>query len=282
MSTHYVIGHLGEVGGSLYSLFVDAGESVVGIDIGENELSMKDDKRIGNSLLTPDFMHICFPYSLDFVRAVNNYIIEYANESTQVIIHSTVQPFTTSKIYEMYEKVGYSPVRGVHPNLEKDLKKFPKFYASPRKDNVSAVKEMYRRVGMKCIDSVDTTTLEFAKLINTVFYGAIIGITQDVLLMSHHFNLNPKTIYDFVKSTGDRTLMPYAQKIGGHCVTPNAEILESFLSTTAGFVLQSNELFEETFNDEKVGFRHINTKDFKDPYFPKVDIKSARKWEEEE
>ena len=68
----------------------------------------------------------------------------------------------------------------------------------------------------------DPISLEFAKNLNTTFYMHLIIFTQAVAKLAKENNLNLTTITEFIESTGDRCLLPYAQAIGSHCLIPNA------------------------------------------------------------
>ena len=59
-------------------------------------------------------LHIAYPASKNFVAVTKKYIKEYKPELT--IVHSTVPVGTTRKIAPF---VVHSPVRGVHPKIEK-------------------------------------------------------------------------------------------------------------------------------------------------------------------
>lgn len=63
-----------------------------------------------------DVMHVCFPYSKNFIKEVKRYRKKY--KPNYIIIHSTVKIGTAKKC-----KAYYSPVRGIHPHLVK-LKDF--------------------------------------------------------------------------------------------------------------------------------------------------------------
>ena len=96
-----VIG-LGEIGAPLLEI-VKGVYSAEGLDI--------EPKEIHGPV---DVLHICFPYSVDFVETATNYVNKFNPKLT--IIESTVLPFTTSKILKAQadrnrKKTGISATR---------------------------------------------------------------------------------------------------------------------------------------------------------------------------
>ena len=69
-----------------------------------------------------EILHICFPWSNNFVKIVKKEIKKIKPKLT--IIHSTIAPGTTKKIGGM---VVHSPIRGMHPRLFKGIKTFVKY-----------------------------------------------------------------------------------------------------------------------------------------------------------
>ena len=73
-------------------------------------------------------LHLCFPFSSDFVSSAARYVSLY--EPEVVVVNSTVVPGTTA---EIQEKTGvpavYSPVRGKHARMKDELLHYRKFVA---------------------------------------------------------------------------------------------------------------------------------------------------------
>ena len=78
------------------------------------------DKDWGEEDIHPDIIHICFPYSENFVSNVDKYQRQYDPKYT--IIHSTVPVGTARNCSAMH-----SPIIGIHPSLEQSLTTFTKF-----------------------------------------------------------------------------------------------------------------------------------------------------------
>jgi len=241
---HLVIGFRGEVGSALFKLIQEARHKVTGIDKGTST---------GNcSVYDADFMHICIGHSDTFVKTVIDYIATYSKVNTIVIIHSTVDPYTTGRICYPNIKVVYSPVRGTHPNLLEGLKKYKKFYATKDQGTLLRVANMYNGLGIPHIGLLeDPVSLEFAKPSNTTYYGHLLSFFQDLVMICETKKLNLDTIINFIATTGDRPVFPYVNAIGGHCVIPNAEIMKDH-SFVAFNVLRINDIFKNRLNDKKI------------------------------
>ncbi|MBI3631475.1 MAG: hypothetical protein HY219_01235, partial [Candidatus Staskawiczbacteria bacterium] len=88
---------------------------------------IKDLKR-DDGLFGVDILHVCIPWSNNFVKIIKKEINQIKPKIT--IIHSTIIPGTTKKIGGM---IVHSPVRGVHPNLHKGIKTFVKYIGADNK-----------------------------------------------------------------------------------------------------------------------------------------------------
>src|SRR3989338_8588060 len=73
-----------------------------------------------------EVLHVCLPYSSNFINLVC--FQAKLNKPKLIVIHSTVLPGTTEQIYKRVRvPTVHSPVMGTHPNLKRDILKFPKF-----------------------------------------------------------------------------------------------------------------------------------------------------------
>jgi len=184
-------------------------------------------------------MHICFPYSKQFVREVKKYKKIYNPKYT--IIHSTV-PMGTSKKCDAF----YSPVRGIHPHLEKSLTTFVKYFAPKNK----WIKKYFTLAGIP-IEEVDKReTLEVMKLYCTTLYGLNIIAEKEIWNYCKKHGLDFDLVYtkcnqtynDGYKKLGFPQYSKYVLnhkdgKIGGHCVIPNCYLLDTDI---AKFILNQN------------------------------------------
>lgn len=179
-----------------------------------------------------DVLHICFPYNDDFIHQVKSYQRWFNPILT--IIHSTV-PIGTSEILRSVS----SPVRGVHPHLFEGVKTFVKFFGGEKSRTAA---KLFTNVGIKTQIHPDSRTIEAMKLWDTTIYGFNIILEKAIHEYCEKHNLDFDIIYTQANQTyndGYRELdMPQFQKyvlghrdgkIGGHCVIPNCDLLDSWV-----------------------------------------------------
>ncbi len=189
-----------------------------------------------------DVLHVCLPFIKNFNEVVAENVITY--EPELVIIHSTVGPGVTKKLYEKFGNVVHSPVRGVHPVLYEGIKTFVKYVGADNKKLGQRAVRHLRNLGIKQVALVTpSVATELGKLFDTTYYGLCIAYHayvnkicnkvgakfEDVMT---EFN---KTYNEGYKRLGKKNVIrpvlfyPVDDRIGGHCVLPNADILkESF------------------------------------------------------
>jgi hypothetical protein len=225
-----IVGY-GEIGKSLHELYLDFKQ----YDVKICDPYLNKDDNIYNS----EFLNICIPYNKNFVSIVNNYILKYKPKIT--VIHSTVAPGTTLLIKG---NVCHSPNRGLHPNLKEGIKTFVKYIGS---EDFKVSKEYAKH--LHCLDieyyiCKNSKTSEYAKLIDTTYYGLCIAFHSDVKKICDKEIIDFEevmTIYN--KSYNDgykklniknviRPVLYPTDKIGGHCIIPNAEILSKYTDSS--------------------------------------------------
>jgi UDP-N-acetyl-D-mannosaminuronate dehydrogenase len=233
---------LGHVGKPIYELFRGKDYDVAGIDI---------DVSKGNVTPPVDFLHICFGYNDSFEKETLRYMQEYSPKIT--VIESTVPVGTTRKIYEKTRKpVFNSPIKG----NEKDgmmwgLLKYTKFIGSPDKSlqpEAEKLLENFKSAGVKAELAGDSNSTELAKLLETSYYALMIAFFQEIERMcidlKADFNVVSKFQALTTQESGHKHLRPvfYPGVIGGHCLIPNAELLESqYDSPFLKAILESND-----------------------------------------
>lgn len=236
---HLIIG-MGEVGNALKKIFPDA----VTYDL-------NDDYSPVNTIVC-DVIHICFPYDDDFVSDVAEYKRRYGEEAL-LIIHATVPVGTSDKVGAVY-----SPIRGVHPNLEKGIRTFIKYFAGGRALEAGKI---FRDVSILTRVIADTRTLEAAKLWDTTAYGVMLLLEKEIWDWCHQNGVEFEIVYREFTETYNMGytllgmphvlrpfLMHFPGKIGGHCVVENAAFLDS---PSARRIISENKHYEsnpETFN----------------------------------
>lgn len=185
-------------------------------------------------------LDVCIPYNNEFVDIVKDYIRLYNPDLT--VIHSTVYPGTTKKISN--NNIVYSPIIGIHPNLDKSIKTFKKFIGANDKKSLKLIKKHFNRLRIKYKILQNSKTVETAKLLSTLYYGMCIAFHDEVNNLCKDQKLN----YDHVMTEWNKEynlgykklgkdnvvrpiLTPANGKIGGHCVIPNAEIIKGYFNS---------------------------------------------------
>lgn len=173
-----------------------------------------------------DFLHVCFPWSEDFVGEVLRYREMF--RPRHIIVHSTVPVGTCRAL-----SVVHSPVRGKHHEMYRSLLTYTKFFGGP---DASACADLFLRIGVPVhvFDKAETT--EFGKILETSYLGLNIRWVQEVDFQCKTAGLSFTEVWDkFVSTYNDKSeglgqpkfpaLVPIQEKIGGHCVLPNLEFL---------------------------------------------------------
>jgi hypothetical protein len=221
----------GEIGNALYKVLRK-----------KYEVFIKDTEPL--ELTDVKTMHICFPFSKNFVKYVKEYQKQYQPKYT--IIHSTV-PMGTSAECNAY----HSPVRGVHPHLSKSLLTFVKYLAPYN----LRLKRYFEKAGIKIKLVRKTETTELMKLYCTTIYGLNIIIEKEIYELCKRYGVDFKTVYTncnrtYNKSYAELGFPQYTKyilqhrkgSIKGHCILPNCELLQQ-ISPSARFILRENKKY---------------------------------------
>jgi len=223
-----IIGY-GEIGSSLHKLYSDHDVFIL-------------DPRLGyfEDLTDCKILNICIPFTDDFILEVNEYI--EVLEPKLTVIHSTVAPGTTEKIIG---RVCHSPVRGLHPNLDLGIKTFLKYIGSNDFDVSQEYHNHLTELGIRSHICKNSTTTEYAKLLDTTYYGMCIAFHSDVMELCEEKNLDfneVMTLFNMTYNKGYielgkenvvRPVLYGTKKIGGHCVVSNANILKDYFDSDA-------------------------------------------------
>lgn len=241
-----VIG-LGEIGAPLLEI-VKGVYHAEGLDIEAKELQ--------DSF---DILHICIPYTEEFVRTTIDYINRFNPKLT--IIESTVLPFTTDKIHRETETaICHSPVRGrKEDGFKWAYLNYTKFIGPVEAEYGRMAEEYYHSLGFKTYTCSSPLETEFMKILNTTYYGLMIAWFQEIHRICKKFNLKEEEITRFLKTnqkeSAGRHQRPvfYPGIIKGHCVIPNAKMLEElYQSPFVKVILDSNEKWKVETHLEKV------------------------------
>jgi len=231
--TTLVLG-LGEIGGPLFEILKNHREGqVFGADVEPIDVS-------GDV----DILHICYPFLVEpgFVEVSKHYAIKYRPKI--IVINSTVSVGTT----DMLEKetgipAVFSPVRGKHTRMKADLRHYIKFVAGKDGTAVQSVRNQFERAGIKTASLASSSSLELAKLLETSYFGLLIGWAQEMNRFSNQINADYYDVTTFFSEIG--YLPPVIFRpgfIGGHCVIPNIQLLkETYQSEFLNAIENSNK-----------------------------------------
>jgi len=188
-----------------------------------------------------EILHVCIPWSKNFVKLVKKEIKKIKPKLT--IIHSTVAPETTKKIGGM---IVHSPVRGVHPHLYEGIKTFVKYIGADNKKAGDFAKRHLESLGIKTKVFYPSVTTEIGKLLDTSYYGLCIAWHGEMKKLCNKYGIDfEKAVTDFNKTYNEGykklglpnvirpVLYPPKGGIKGHCICKNAEILKKYYKSQA-------------------------------------------------
>lgn len=238
----------GEIGSSLSKLLREK----------NFEVSIKDLNFENENYKNCDILHICIPYSPSFENIICDEILKLKPKLT--IIESTIQVGTTRKIWEKIRTpIAHSPVRGMHPNLMEGIKTFVKFVGPIDKESERLAKDYYEKLNVNIIVAKTPEETEMGKLLDTLYYGWNIVFCKEVKEICDKFNLDFNLVYtQFNKTYNDGysilnkkevvrpVLKPMEGPIGGHCIIPNAKILNNLIKNNlTELILKKNEEYKK-------------------------------------
>lgn len=194
-----------------------------------------------------EVLQICYPDHDGFEETTREYIRFY--KPTLTIINSSIRVGMTKKCGN---DVVYSPVRGRHPNLIKEMKSFRKFVSSHNQGKALEATFYFEKANWPCLISKSPENLEFMKVMSNVHMGLEVAWRQEVQRMMDVLGIDPseyeaweKTYRDGYLAVQDFNLIRPIMNpdpIGGHCILPCIELLkERCPSTLLDFILESNE-----------------------------------------
>jgi UDP-N-acetyl-D-mannosaminuronate dehydrogenase len=218
---HTIIGAKGQIGSCVTRFFKSHDEEIFEVDLDTPTYEPQK----------THVLHICIRYTDTFVETVKQY--QNIFNPIYTIVYSTVAPGTT-------EQLGidavHSPVEGRHPDLYGGFTTFDRFVSGPKARSVAA---MFTVLGLNVKTFKDSKTTELGKILSTTRYGVNIMFAkvQDDLCNQLGVNYDDVvTAYQKMYNSGYEKLgeKRFVQPIlsppngvcGGHCVVPNAQILE--------------------------------------------------------
>ncbi len=216
-----------------------------------------------------DILHVCIPYSDKFETIIEDIINELKPRLT--IINSTVKPGATQNIHQKTQaNLAHTPFMGVHPvkpgkqfqhpessqslHLFDYFTRFTKFIGPVNQQSGQLAQDHFESLGIKTQKFNNSTETELAKILSTTYYGWNILFEKWVHSLCQQNDLefdNVYTKYNLNYNQGYQDILPHVVRpvlkhhqgeIGGHCVIPNAEIIQDWLKDDfTGFMLDQNK-----------------------------------------
>lgn len=190
-----------------------------------------------------EILHICFPWSADFLSDVLLY--EQVYTPRLVVVHSTVPIGTCDP-----QGWVHSPIRGRHPELVESIRTFRKIFGGERAEEAATP---FRDLGIPTVTTDLAATTEAGKLWELVQFGIQVKVEQAIHEHATSLGLDPEWVYRWFAATynegyidlGDnhftRPILEHMPgPIGGHCIRQNARLLDHPL---ARLVRQVDEWF---------------------------------------
>ncbi len=191
-----------------------------------------------------DILHIAIPYNDKFDEAIKEYRKKF--HPIFIVNHSSVPVGTSRKL-----KMIHSPIRGVHPHLERGIRTIVKFIGAVDIKDARYIARVFNDVGIKTIIANKPEDTEAAKLWCTTGYGLNILLEKEIYKYCQENKVDFDCVYtQFVKTYNEgykKLGMPqYTKynlrhmdgKIGGHCICENIELLKHPIGD---YVKQFNE-----------------------------------------
>lgn len=178
-----------------------------------------------------DVLHICFPYSEGFETFVKEYIKKHSPKYT--IVYSTV-PIGTCKGLN----VVHSPVEGNHPNLDMGLRFAERWVGYNTFSEGRFFNKFFKDIGLKVKLIKNSDHTEALKLLSTTEYGLNIEFARYKAHVARSIGMNYRLTKEWnqmYNNLYEDLQLPKYQKFildepigpkGGHCVVPNARILQ--------------------------------------------------------
>lgn len=246
--THLIVGY-GEVGKGLHGVITNAQvyDPFQGIaNFSNNE--------------APDVMHICYPYFKDEDARFRTSIVEYQNKFNPkiTIVHSTVPIGTCDAL-----GVVHSPIRGVHPELTKGIQTFTKYFGGKQSYEAAMI---FAELGIGVMHFDKASITEAIKLWDTTQYGWMIILEKMIYDWCKANGFSDKEAWDIYGQANYDYNVGYARLgrkdvqrpflkhmegvIGGHCVIPNLELLNSEI---CGIIKELNKRYDKAEASKKEG-----------------------------
>jgi hypothetical protein len=209
--------------------FGEIGKALFSISNTKHSVSIYDIKYDWNIYKNSyDIMLVAIPYTEEFVDIIKEYKNRFNPKS--IIVFSSVAIGTCSKIGAVH-----SPIEGKHPNLVKSIMIGKRLIGGENNLATYFISTLFD--SFEVFEKPEFT--EFLKLRSTSLYGLNIEFARYTNYVCEKLGMdyNYVNIYDSMYNELYKDmkmdnfqryiLTPPEGEIGGHCVVPNAEILDS-------------------------------------------------------
>jgi len=248
-----MVAGIGEIGKPILKL-LSKDNIVVGFDLNPDLMNERKFEIYQN--LKTSFLHIAIPVTGKFINNVLKLCKKFQPEC--IVIHSTVKPGTTEELQgKLTIPVIYSATRGVHKRMIYDLKRYTKFFVisanAPRgKWASSRYVKLMKRCDIKTKKMSKPETLELAKIIcDTSYLGWLINYAQlsNMIAIKHGVDYDEMWSFsdEIQEFLGNRPKL-YPGYIGGHCVIPNLDLINS---DTLNLIKKMNNSYAKKINSTK-------------------------------
>lgn len=176
-----------------------------------------------------DVLHICIPWSDQFVEIVHRYQAQH--QADLVVVHSTVPVGTCDP-----EGWVHSPVRGRHPDLVESLTAFTKHVGGGRAGEAASILEA---AGIPTATHDRAAETEAGKLWELVQLGQQVLVEQQIDAWCREHGLDADVVYrqfaetynaGYSKLGDDHFVRPVLRHvpgpIGGHCIRQCSALLD--------------------------------------------------------
>lgn len=212
------------------------GKAVAEVISEVDEVTAYDGKYSNEPLILSNIniIHICFPCKEEktFRDSVTYFTTKYRPQ--HVVIWATVPIGTTKKMH----KVVHSPVEGRHPHLFTSIKSMTRWIGANDISEGEFFDSYFKKLYLKTRVVTDSNFTEALKLLSTTEYGVNIEFARYKKRVADELHMDYKLTKEWNQDYNKlyhNLGMDWAQKFildapigpkGGHCVTPNALLLQ--------------------------------------------------------
>ncbi|MDA9608770.1 nucleotide sugar dehydrogenase [SAR86 cluster bacterium] len=197
----------------------------------------------------PNFSHL--------LRAVDG-ILESINESSTIILRSTVSVGTTRKIQNYIKEnsdlkkvnVSFCPERTIEGKALEELSSLPQIVSGDSEESLEYASNFFRPLANEIVKASSLEEAELTKLFNNTFRDSLFSISNIFSMIGQEFGLDGRHIINLANYNYPRSFIPTPGLVAGPCLEKDAYILSDIMKETElkDYVLaprKANELLEK-------------------------------------